>query len=265
MSESISLLKNKAFKDGFGRAEHIYVRVMDIRFIGKDGLVLFADVTGEIFGTVNKDAFKNKKEDIEVGSVLLLEGVVGLLCVDDHPYMGRKMGSASVHLSVQLENVARVFPYCSEEPSKLTVTSRELEQLKDAYTEDALQLSGHQMVPHGREGVLELRRQISLFLVRSRGPRNTSAYVEGVQEVGKVSKSKPRGKGKARLRGKGSIFHDKSREWCAFNSLRAAKSDADTVEGISKANRASSSLCDDGLDDMFLSLDIEAAIAASKL
>ena len=91
MSESISLLKNKAFKDGFGRAEHIYVRVMDIRFIGKDGLVLFADVTGEIFGTVNKDVFKNKKEDIEVGSVLLLEGVVGLLCVDDHPYMGRKM------------------------------------------------------------------------------------------------------------------------------------------------------------------------------
>ena len=145
------------------------------------------------------------------------------------------------------------------------MTSRELEQLKDAYTEDALQLSGHQMVPHGREGVLELRRQISLFLGRSRGPRNTSTYVEGVQEVGKVSKSKPRGKGKARLRGKGSIFHDKSREWCAFNSLRAAKSDADTVEGISKANRASSSLCDDGLDDMFLSLDIEAAIAASKL
>ena len=265
MCTSIGSLKRKVFEYGFARAEHISVRILRVEFIGNDALVLFGDVTGKIFSTVNREVFKKTNGDIEVGSVLLLEGVAGLLCLDEHPDIRRKMGSAYVHLSVQLENVAKVFPYFMEAPRKVTVACTTLEDLKGAYTDDALQVSEYRMASHMRQETLALRKQFSFLLARHTRLRNRSTYLQGVQKLGKVKKISLRGKKKATLGGRRGTSHDKSRKRYARSSLGPAECNAATVEGISNLNIESSSLCDDGLDDLFLSVDIEAAIAASKV
>ena len=265
MCTSIVSLKRKAYKYGFARAEHISVRILGIEFIGNDALVLFGDVTGQICGTVNREVFKKMNGDMDVGSVLLLEGVGGLLCFDDHPGIRRSTASAYVHLSVQLENVANVFPYYREAPSKVTVACTTLEHLKEAYTDDALQVGEYGKVPKMRQELLVLRRRFSFLLARQTRRPNSSTYLQGAQKLGKVKKISLRGKKKATLGGPRGNLHDTSRKRYACRSLGPAECNAENVKGISKLSIASSSLCDDGLDDLFLSLDIEAAIAASKV
>ena len=212
MCSSISSLKKKAFSDGFVRSPQIYVRIMDIKFIGRDVLVLFGDITGQIYSTMNKKVMEKEEGDIEVGSVLLLEGVGGMLCLDEHPNLLRKTGSAYVHLIVQVENIARVFPYAGEAPSALPVPPPELKHLRDAYTDEALQISERPAALQRMQLRHLLNKRLSFLYTHENRGRKSSRCLRGARRVQSVSISKARGKKQARLGKLAGTFHARSLE-----------------------------------------------------
>ena len=264
MCSSISSLKKKAFSDGFVRSSRIYVRIMDIKVIGRDVLVLFGDITGQIYSTMNKKVMEKENGNIEVGSVLLLEAVGGMLCLDEHPDLLRKMGSAYVHLIVQAENIARVFPYAGEAPSALPVPPPELKHLRDAYADEVLQISERPAVLQRMQLRHLLNRRLSLLYTQEKRRRESQKCQRGARKLQSVTKSKARGKKQAGVGKPAGTFHARSPESCSRGYSPVAYFRADASESISTEKKETESLCDDGLDDLFLSLDVEAIISAGK-
>ena len=131
MSMSVASFKNMVLREGEGRAGRITVRAMAKEFIGKDARVVLGDITGVIFSTVHSEVFSAIGERIEVGSVLVLRNIAGLLC----------LGSASVHLSVLLSTIDKVYvSSCSptHKNPRAVLTMGDLQWLKDSYSKEAL-------------------------------------------------------------------------------------------------------------------------------
>ena len=261
---SVNSLRKVVFNEGSGKAEQLWVRIMQIELIGKDGLVLLGDITGQICGTVHREVFEANKKAICVGSVLLLREVTGLLCFDERRGLRTKLHGAWVHVSVQLSNIGRIFPCSSSTPPTHVVTSREIKRLRDAYTDGALQ-----MTDSDRKSQRSVRRQLlrTHFLYKSTRRHGGSTKPGRVVESSRSERRRILGRsGTRRGKGKEKARNLRERLRSGFNSAGtyAACSIGDTSDGFLPIVEPEGSLCDDGLDDLFLNIDIEEAVAHSK-
>lgn len=261
---SVNSLRKVVFNEGSGKAEQLWVRIMEIELIGKDGLVLLGDITGQICGTVHREVFEAREKAICVGSVLLLRGVTGLLCFDERRRLGRKLHGAYVHVSVQLSNIGRIFPCSSSAPPTHVVTSHEIQRLRDAYTDGALEI-----IDSHRESQMSVRRHLlgTRFLYQSArrqgrimkpGRLVKSSHSERRNLLGRDGTK--RGKGKKVTR----TLCERPRSDFNCAQTHPVSLIGDTSNGLLPFVESQDSLCDDGLDDLFLNIDIEEAVAHSK-
>lgn len=129
---------------GGGKVARIILRVIAMEFVAQEARVLLGDITGFVVGTVHGEVFKKRKKEVEVGAVVVLKNVSGLLCCEDgmRDMSGAwNSGRSSLHLSIHLSNIVRVFQNSSPTPirSNAPVSGQErLQELQSAYTPKAL-------------------------------------------------------------------------------------------------------------------------------
>ena len=85
--------------------------IKELDFVAKMGRLELVNITGSVNGTIQEEVLKNKrmKESIGVGAVLLLHNTSGILSIENlhSPFLHESC--FSVHLSIHLYNIAKVF------------------------------------------------------------------------------------------------------------------------------------------------------------
>ena len=108
--------------------------------------MVLGDITGLVSGTVHSEVFGRMKRGFDVGSVLVLRDLWGIVYLEREESAPRLSGVPCVHLSVQLSNIVEVFqPSCPTPARAVTPSSVDgwIQELRTAYTKEALAVSSN--------------------------------------------------------------------------------------------------------------------------
>ena len=107
MTHSVRSLWDLALRSTGANVERIALIIMNLELVGRDFRAELGDITGVVIATVNKAVFRAQKGrgEIRVGTVLVLQDMSGLLCFENKV----RQPSASVHLSIQISNIVKVY------------------------------------------------------------------------------------------------------------------------------------------------------------
>ena len=140
MDTSIAQLRCYALHGVFDKVSVVSVRVESLTYVGKDASVILADPTARISATVHAEVFAHRKGQVEIGAVLVLQGVTALAYTERKPTGFRTDVQSSLHISVQPSNILHIFPVSTKIPLSLSKQEAPVDssKLKSAYTNEAL-------------------------------------------------------------------------------------------------------------------------------
>lgn len=116
LDASLALLRSYALAARFEQVARLPVFVDALSWVGKDASVLLRDPTACIRATVHAAVFEARKDEIEVGAVMLLRNVTALAYQERRQTGFRVDADACLHMSIQPSNVEHVFPVSVKTP-----------------------------------------------------------------------------------------------------------------------------------------------------
>ena len=139
MRHSVQSFRHLIVSEGRTRVDELVLRILALESVGRDARALLGDLAGTVESTFHSEVLRSLRDQVEVGTVLILKNVSALILFDHAGSLLPRVRNLRIHLSIQLSNIVRAFKGSSEVIHQENIPHSLMgwkKPLMDAYTSD---------------------------------------------------------------------------------------------------------------------------------